>query len=314
LVFSWFADAGAWPEHPGGSTAVLDQEVVGPLHLLDHVETMLGLGRPDVAAVRRIAVYRQKIEAAGQDRFWSKSFAVDPWSTTRELLQWRDELVEAGWKPGVGGERSRLADLGVVDKSGPALPFGLADRLRAAIETLSGAPSLSALELVLIDDRSSLPSGWRAMLAALEAAGAAVRQMAVSAPKAASGDLGLLASGDKKIKLSDDGSVVLLSADTEISAAEALAAWLAADPDANQNVTFVLGKDTDLLDHALARNGLPKFGMSSASPHRALLQVLPLAFSLAWEPPDPHRLLDLLCRFRRRRPAITRYWRPSIPG
>lgn len=294
LIFSWFADAGAWPEHPGSECAVLDQEVVGPLCLLDHLETMLGLGRPDVAAVRRIAVYRQKIEAAGPDRFWSKSFAVDPWSTARELLQWRDELVEAGWNPGAGCERSRLADLGAAEKSGPILPFGLADRLRAAIETLSGAPSFGSLQIDLVDERNLLPSGWRTLLSALEAAGATVRQLPVSAPKAASGDLGLLASGGKKIELSGDGSVVLLSANTEIAAAEALSAWLAADSEANRNVTFVLGKDTDLLDHALARHGLPRFGLSSASPHRALLQVLPLAFSLVWEPPDPHRLLDLL--------------------
>jgi hypothetical protein len=294
LIFSWFADAGAWPEHPGSGCAVLDKEVVGPLRLLDHIETMLGLGRPEVAAVQRIAVYRQKIEAAGPGRFWSISFAVDPWSTARELLQWRDELVEAGWKPGGVRERSRLADLGVADASGPVLPMGMADRLRTVIDALTGASALTTFKVVLVDDRSLLPSGWRALLTALESAGATVLQMPVLAPKAASGDLGLLASGDKKVDLSGDGTVVLLSADSEISAAEALSAWLAADAEANRNVTFILGNDTDLLDHALARNGLPKFGVSAPSPHRALLQVLPLAFSLAWEPPDPNRLLDFL--------------------
>ena len=294
LVFSWFADVGAWPEHPGDGGAVLDQEVVGPLRLLDHVEIMLGLGRPDFAAVRRIAVYRQKIEAAGPDRFWSKSFAVDPWSTARELLRWRDELVEAGWTGGVGSERSRLADLGAVETSGPALHLGVVDRLRTAIEGLNGAPPLSTLEIVLVDDRSLLPSGWRSLLSTLEDAGAAVRQMPVPEPEFASGDLGLLASGAKNIGLSGDGTLVLLSADTEISAAEALSAWLAADSEANRNLTFVLGKDTDLLDHALARYGLPRFGVSAPSPHRALLQVLPLACSLAWEPPDPNRVLDFL--------------------
>ena len=80
LVFSWFADFGAWPEHPGAGEAVLDCEIVGPSRLLDHVETMLGLGRPGVANVKRIAVYRRKIEAAGSARFWSESFAFDPWS------------------------------------------------------------------------------------------------------------------------------------------------------------------------------------------------------------------------------------------
>ncbi len=131
LLFSWFADAGAWPEHPGSGCAVVDQEVVGPLRLLDHVETMLGLGRPDVAAVKRIAIYRRKIEAAGPDRFWSEAFAVDSWSGARELLGWRDDLVEAGWRPQAGLGRKRLTDIAVAEEAGPDLPFGRADRLRA---------------------------------------------------------------------------------------------------------------------------------------------------------------------------------------
>jgi hypothetical protein len=52
LVFYGFADQGAWPEHPGFGAAALDEEVVGPLRLLNHVETMLGLGRPAVAGVQ----------------------------------------------------------------------------------------------------------------------------------------------------------------------------------------------------------------------------------------------------------------------
>jgi hypothetical protein len=56
----------------------------------------------------------------------------------------------------------------------------------------------------------------------------------------------------------------------------------------------ILGKDTALLDHALSRAGLPRLGLSSPSAHRALLQVLPLAFTLGWDPPDPNRLLDFL--------------------
>jgi ATP-dependent helicase/nuclease subunit B len=35
-------------------------------------------------------------------------------------------------------------------------------------------------------------------------------------------------------------------------------------------------------------------GYSAPSPYRALLQLLPLSFALAWEPPDPGRLLDFL--------------------
>ena len=277
LVFSWFADAGAWPEHPSSGCAVVDREVVGPLRLLDHVETMLGLGRPEVAAVKRIAIYRRKIAAAGPDRFWSESFAVDSWSASRELLGWRDDLIEAGWRPQAGLGRKRLTDIAVAEEAGPDLPFGRADRLRAAIDALAEMPGLPLQSVTLVDDRTLLPVGWRALLDALERCGTRIEQYAGPSPELAS-----------------DGSLVLLSADTELVAAEALAAWLAADTKGNEELVFVLGKDTALLDHALAKVGLPRLGASAQSPHRSLLQVLPLAFALAWEPPDPNRLLDFL--------------------
>jgi hypothetical protein len=183
LVFSWFADSGAWPEHPGTGCAVVDQEVVGPLRLLDHVETMLGLGRPEVAAVRRIAMYRRKIEAAGAGRFWSQSFEVDSWSATRELLAWRDELIEAGWGPNVGLARSRLADLAAAETAGPDLPAARADRLRAAIDALGQAPRLPLHSLALVDARAVLPGGWRALLDALELHGTRIEELPAPTPR-----------------------------------------------------------------------------------------------------------------------------------
>ena len=295
LVFSWFADSGAWPEHPGAGEAVLDCEIVGPSRLLDHVETMLGLGRPGVANVKRIAVYRRKIEAAGSARFWSESFAFDPWSSARELLRWRDELVEAGWRAGMGSERSRLANLSAVEAAGPELPFGRPDRLRAILDALDGNSRLQLQSVSLVDRRETLPAGWCALVDALEHCGVRVEQIEtpnLAAP--AESDLGRLIGGDQNGELKRDGSLTLLAADTELMAAEALAAWFAADADANAGVTFVLGEDTALLDHALVEHGLPRLGATTASPHRALLQILPLAFALAWEPPDPNRLLDFL--------------------
>ena len=80
---------------------------------------MLGPRRPEVAAVKRIAIYRRKIEAAGTKRFWSESLDVYLWSATRELLSWRDELIEAGWLPNAGLARSRLADLAAAETGGP---------------------------------------------------------------------------------------------------------------------------------------------------------------------------------------------------
>ena len=48
------------------------------------------------------------------------------------------------------------------------------------------------------------------------------------------------------------------------------------------------------LDLALARAGLPTQGIRSPSRLRPLLQVLPLALELAFEPKDPYRVLELI--------------------
>ena len=295
LTFSWFVDGGGWPERPGGGAPALDSAVVGPNGLLDVVETMLGLGRPVIANVARIAVYRLKIEAAGGARFWSESFSIDPWSSARELLRWRDELIEAGWRPGVGAARRRLGDLAAAENEGPALPHGRADRLRAAIGDLDAGGEVRLRAIRLVDARDTLPAGWRALIDALERRGVMINNFSTPSTAApADSDLRRVAAGDREFAISRDGSFTLLTADTELTAAEALASWLAAAPDRNSDVVFVAGNDATLLDDVLAGHGLPRLGAAPASPHRALLQVLPLAFSLAWEPPDPNRLLDFL--------------------
>jgi ATP-dependent helicase/nuclease subunit B len=298
LVFSWFADAGAWPEHPGSAAAVVDEAVVGPMRLLDHLETMLGLGGPANPGVKRIAIYRRKLEAAGPERFWSASFAVDSWSVARELLGWRDDLIEAGWRPDARLAPKRLADLAAAEMAGPDLPLGSADRLRAVIYALREKRRLHLGPIELVDIRALLPAGWRALFDALESWGVVIAERLDARLPASDNDLRRLASplgADGSLPtITGDTSLSLLVADTELAAAEALAAWLAADEKDNEGVVFVLGKDTALLDHALARAGLPRLGASAPSPHRALLQVLPLAYALAWNPPDPNRLLDFL--------------------
>lgn len=277
LVFSWYADGGVWPEHPGLRSAAVDQAVVGANGLLDHVETMLGLGRPEVSVVQRIAVYRQKLQEAGSNRFWSASFEADSWSVTRELLAWRDELISAGWKPGIGTQRSRLADLSAAETAGLPIPLGQADRLRIAIEELQSV-SVSRIKTIrLIDQRKYLPNSWRDLLNALERAGTKIIDAEVVRT-----DL------DTKAKLT------LIKSDTEITAAEILTAWLGAKKEENNKIVFILGKDTALLDHHLRYSGLPRLGNSIVSPHRSLLQILPLAFALAWDPPNPISLLDFL--------------------
>src|SRR5699024_2120609 len=96
---------------------------VGPRGLLGILQTRLALSRPAVDQAVRIAQYLRLVEQcvaspADRERFWpARSFALDPWSTARQLLRWRDAAVEAGWRPDRGGPDlpPRLAALAAVE-------------------------------------------------------------------------------------------------------------------------------------------------------------------------------------------------------
>ena len=130
LVLGLSCDRPTWPETASGASASLGCEVVGPRGLLSAIETAIGLLRPEVPGIRRIALMRAKLaQAATQsDRFWSKSLNQDLWATARQLLRWRDDLVAAGWKP-ESAWLGRLAELASAERSGPAMLPGADDRL-----------------------------------------------------------------------------------------------------------------------------------------------------------------------------------------
>jgi len=97
----------------------------------------------------------------------------------------------------------------------------------------------------------------------------------------------------KSIKAGDD-SLILLDAEDEWSAANAVASWLKTDEPANGDVLLIQGQGSDVLDAALQRVGLPVQGINRRSPWRAALQVLPLALANVWKPLNVHALLEFL--------------------
>ena len=103
IVFGLWADGGAWPDHGGDALGSLGQPVVGPIGLVDILETLLGLGGPATAQVVRIARFQFQLESLGGTYFWSRSLAVDSWSTARTLLAWRDDFgSESYWAVELG--------------------------------------------------------------------------------------------------------------------------------------------------------------------------------------------------------------------
>jgi len=310
LVFGLSADGRSYPEFPGVGPGAVGSAVVGPAGLISLLETERGLLGPNVPTIVRIAAWQAKMEVIGQHAFWAKSFAKDSWATARALLFWRDELVMAGWgRHGSKPDHGRLAALAAIEATGASLPRGLCDRIWDVMDALGQGRPTDIIQIDLIEARSSLPTGLSQLIRLLETSGTAIKEIGAVPAAAEGSDLGkvqrYLADGTID-PLVGDGTFIEFQADTGLHAAEAVADWLAADkhePTA-PTVVAVPGGDSALLDHALHGRSLPTLGLSAPSPFRGALQVLPLAFAIAWKPLDPRKLLELLLLPR---PPIARF-------
>ncbi|MDN5822540.1 MAG: PD-(D/E)XK nuclease family protein, partial [Brachybacterium sp.] len=188
IEFGWSLDGASWADAAsGGATG---QVRVGPRGLLGLLQTRLGLTRPAIDQAGRIAQYLRLIERCGEDGFWpARSFALDPWSTARQLLGWRDAAVEAGWRAAEStGLPPRLAALAAVehravvgmlgtvdaDENPATLAPGAADDLAEVVAELeredTGWP-LGIDRLVVQEDPATLPGLWPRVLTLLGGAG-----------------------------------------------------------------------------------------------------------------------------------------------
>ncbi|GAA1487836.1 PD-(D/E)XK nuclease family protein [Brachybacterium sacelli] len=300
IEFGWSLDGASWADAgSGGSTGRVRQ---GPRGLVGLLQTRLGLTHPAVEEAVRVAQYLRLIERHREAlpvdaAFWpARSFALDPWSTARQLLRWRDAALEAGWR--TGSERARTAlpprlaaladleDLAVVGVPGTADPLGrpatlspgAADDLVEIVELLTAFADagrtwpLGITELVLQEEPSALPGRWPELLALLAGAG---------------------------VVLSGPGED--LSRRPELEVVQCLEEWTAADVAARflaaageEPLTVLAASDTDVLDRALHRRGLPALGHVAPSTDRAHHQVLGLFLDVATAPVDVHQLAALL--------------------
>ncbi|TAY41471.1 PD-(D/E)XK nuclease family protein [Rhizobium leguminosarum] len=296
VVFGLWADGGASPGHGGGVAGALGQPVLGPVGLVDMLETALGLGGPPRPQVVRIAAFQASLEALDGTYFWSRSLAMDPWSTARMLLVWRDELIGLGWTPDRDWGEVRLAHLAVACRQATGVPAGLPDRIVGLLKALEDCKASPPTRIRLIDPVTILVSPLRRLVERLQALGCVIETIAVSANAPAETALGKLQRwmlGAPDALEGADGSVTMATASSEPLAAELLGQWVAAQA-APGMVLVAQGGDTALLDHGLSGAGQPQAGRSQSSVHRGSLQLLLLAFKGAWSPFDPHALMELL--------------------
>jgi hypothetical protein len=290
----------AWRHLLAQGEARAGWECVGPLGLARRLGRVLGFPAEPASAPDRVAAYSARLDRHDDGRrSCSQSRRNDAFGVASFLLSLRDRLRQAGWRGQKLAGSARLEDLAALEALGdPPLPPGFPDVLDALADELERTRLPFPVTVQLAAPRSGFSGLMLRLLDALANAGAKVEEAAADALSAHEmTDLGrmqraLLDPGTSPAALTGDGTFLILEADTAFEAAELAASYCRAFPPCS--ATVVVAAEPGALDAALARQGLPTLGLSSASPLRPHLQILPLRLALAFRPRDPFRAAELL--------------------
>ena len=273
----------------------LGESVVGPLGLLNILETQLGLLSLHPSQAERVVQYRDCLARLdGEERFYHRSFLIDPLGTAACLLDWRDQWFVHGWNGTVAeAAPRRLRDMAEVEALARELvASGIGQRL-AAIEERLRVRKTDIAEIRLVDAVDAFPVRWQIVLAQLPV-------VAFEMPAgegggflgALQGALKSIAAGSQpqKIEWQDDASVIVVRSETRALAAQ----WLAPLLDRENPTLLLSGADGARLDSTLSAAGRPRQGFKEASAFRPALQILPLALELLWDPLNYYAMVQFL--------------------
>lgn len=267
----------------------------GPDDLLHWLETQLGLPSVSEHRAARVLQYAAALEQV-EDSCFCKSLQADRWATASELLARRDALLIAGWDeveadglPRMVNDMARAAD-------GYAASFlGVGERLNRVNDALEAGQILPPHECQLYETIDRWPNLWQQILSRMTVVSAESPEPTAS-PGTALFQAGEIVLGNSYETIQFDQSFRFAQARSQTAAVDFVAAVLAASPETIAS-TVVHCEDDALavrLDARLGRLGLPTMGAALTTQAHPVLQVLPLALELCWDPVDPQSLLDFL--------------------
>ena len=275
--------------------------------MLRWLETQLGLLGLPVPRANRVNLLAGRLDSANKPLIFHPSYQSDRWGTATDLLSRVDEMRLAGW------DRTKHPDLPLIFQDVAdclaSVPLNFpdtADRLDRVLGALSDGQILPPHLLQLSDPVESWPVRWRPVLAKMTIATASVTNPADARPENALRRACEAVLGRKSGGIQPDSSLRFAVARSVTLACEYLSHVLAQAPEALRETAILCEDDHTayMLDSVLHRYNLPTMGVRLGLATHPVLQLIPLTFSLLWQPVDPQALLDYLtlpvCPIRKR--------------
>ena len=302
LIFGTALDNRSFPYSSSPNTGDL---VLGPSGLLRYLEQLCLSPYKTVNTADshlRLDLARKVLQTMLEKDptlFFAASFEVDPYGTSKSILERRDELLLAAFNFTTGPEHHRLHALSNFDQGlrayGKEWPMAFADRfdyVRSNISNLKlpfhAIQLAEPLELLpvhlreLFEDIFSLHPDLDIQL--VEEEGAAIDK---------DSDLfkiqDTFLNNDRNHSMKGDGSFQVWTFPTEADAAQYVSQIVQ-----EKEPLFFIPDLSNTLDRSLFNNGQGSMGMNSSAPVRPGLMLLKSASVFLWNPLDLYKVIDFL--------------------
>lgn len=308
--------------HTGNS---LNEITVGANGMLGILEPQLGLIAEIVPQSRRVVQYLECLRRCNNSgRFYHASLEVDELGTAATLLSWRDQWYLHGWSGEIESTSGRLADLVDVERIARGkVSASEGERLDAILQVMARRTPAIA-KVTLVAPLSTFPKRWQLVLSCLPTEFSSITThqgklfLHTLQERLRRTQAGNTFTDDDKLRFKEDGSVVVVRAETRLLASRWLADQMAQGFD---DGVLVAADNAALLDDILVSSGQSRHGMGESSAYRPALQLLPMALALLWAPLEFNVLISFLSHpispvrsYARRRLAGKLASQPGIGG
>ena len=299
IHYSPYFDGEKYIDFKSRNNIVFDEIFVGDSGLLSELELRAGISSETLPLSEREANYYSLLKSTLErlDRcFIEESFKVDGHGVAAELLKWRDELVLAGWHPGIRGISKKLDLLAAVESESEKNNIGIrgdSDRWKRLLDY----PAVlfdNNYEIIICFPESHLSPWIKKLLDKLRKQGVRCRQQDFRTPGAQLGsNLRTLQenypkNSSFKLDNAGDTSFRILKFERYSSALE----YLAANPEDKD--TVYINSDNREFDLYQELLGLPASGSKLKDANPEVVQIFKLGCSLFMRPFNIYNLLSYL--------------------
>lgn len=285
---------------------------LGPNKLLKWLEETLGLdGFSQKNDYLRVELYRQALLQyleANPNAFFARSFESDRFATASALLHYRDQLCLAGWdftpmdtlpdRLRVWASVEFIFQQKAKDPHNFLALIGEADRWNLVIKALQNQP-IQLEKIILTEPKTLFPSQLKRCIRVFEDQGTLIETLQLI-PQAPSENARLAAFQQYLLnqpasppeRTDQNPEIILLSSRSDTDAATFIAQTLRRNP--HWQPGFLLPELDQSLELAFVKEGVPPFGILSATLARPALQVLKLAPAFLWEPLDIFKIMEFV--------------------